>query len=83
MGVITERTLKRNISSINQTNGLFVDVNNINGDGSHSSAQLNTRNHIPERLIKNKDGQTVTVPSEDHTLKIPLDIYHGPYHSHS
>ena len=78
MGLITERTIKKNIDMINQSNGLFVGIERYNRGWYMSTAVLNWRLHIPERLSTNPNGQSTTVPSQDYNIAMPLTIYHGP-----
>lgn len=78
MGLVTERTLKRNVDVINQSNGLFVDVEQYDRGWFTSTAVLNWRLHIPERLVKDQNGQSTAVPAQDHKIQMPLTIYHGP-----
>ncbi len=78
MGVVTERTLKRTVDIINQSNGLFVDIEQYDRGWFTSTALLNWRLHIPERLVKDQNGQSTTVPAQDHKIQMPLTIYHGP-----
>lgn len=77
-GLITERTLKKDINIINQSNGLFVDIQQYDRGWFTSTAQLKWQMHIPERVVKTDNGQTKTVPAQDYTLDMPLKIYHGP-----
>lgn len=78
MGLVTERTLKKNVDVINQSNGLFVDIEQYDRGWFTSTAVLNWRLHIPERLVKDQNGQSTTVPAQDHKIQMPLTIYHGP-----
>jgi uncharacterized protein YdgA (DUF945 family) len=78
MGLVTERTLRRNVDVINQSNGLFVDIEQYDRGWFTSSALLNWRLHIPERIVKDSSGQSTTVPARDHKIQMPLTIYHGP-----
>ena len=78
MGLITERTLKRNVDIINQSNGLFVDIEQYNRGWFTSSALINWRLHIPERVVKDQNGQSTTIAAQDHRIQMPLTIYHGP-----
>ncbi len=78
MGLVTERTLKRNVDVINQSNGLFVDIEHYDRGWFTSAALLNWRLHIPERIVKDSNGQSTTVPAQDHKIQMPLTIYHGP-----
>ncbi len=78
MGLVTERTLKRNVDVINQSNGLFVDIEQYDRGWFTSTAILDWRLHIPERIVKDKNGQSTTLPAQDHKIQMPLTIYHGP-----
>ncbi len=78
MGLVTERTLKKTIEVVNQSNGIFVDIERYDRKWFTSTAVLNWRLHVPERIIKGDNGQTTTVPAKDYTLQMPLAIYHGP-----
>lgn len=78
MGLVTERTLKRNVDVINQSNGLFVDIEQYNRGWFTSTAILDWRLHIPERIVKDKNGQSTTLPAQDHKIQMPITIYHGP-----
>ena len=78
MGLVTERTLKKNVDVVNQSNGLFVDVESYDRGWFTSVTKLNWRFHIPEHLTKNPDGQSITVPAQDYKVQMPLTIYHGP-----
>lgn len=79
MGLVTENTLKKNIDIINESNGIMVDVDKYNRGWFTSSGVLNWRMHIPERVIKDQNGQTTTIPAEEYTVQMPLSIYHGPF----
>lgn len=78
MGIITERTLKKNVVLINRSNGLHVDVQEYHRGWFTSNAKFHWRLHIPERIVKNQDGQSSTVPAQDYNLDMPLKVYHGP-----
>ena len=78
VGLLAERTIKQNVEVINQTNGLFVDIDHYKRGWYSSVAVLNWRIHIPEGLSKNKDGQTITTPAQDYSVQMPLKISHGP-----
>jgi uncharacterized protein YdgA (DUF945 family) len=79
MGIVTERTLKKSIDVINQSNGLFVDVASFDKGWFKSTTVLNWRMHVPEHLVKNQNGQSTTFPAQDYKVKMPLTIYHGPF----
>jgi uncharacterized protein YdgA (DUF945 family) len=78
MGLITERTLEKNIEIINQTNGVFVDIENYHRGWYTSTAVLNWRLHTPERLSKNSNGESTTIAAQDYKIQMPITIYHGP-----
>lgn len=78
MGVVTERTVKHNITEMNKANGLKVDIAEYKRGWFSSTALLNGQIHIPERVVKADNNQTQIVPAEDYQLQIPLKIYHGP-----
>lgn len=78
MGVVTEKTLKKNIVMINQSSGLLVDVDHYDRGWFTSSALLNWQLHTPEHKIKDQNGQEVTVSAHDYHLQMPLSIHHGP-----
>lgn len=78
MGLMTERTLKQNIGEVNQTDGIFVDIENYNRGWFTSSAQLDVKITVPERVMKGADDQLQTIPEESYSMKIPFEVYHGP-----
>ena len=78
MGIVTERTLKKNLAMVNQSNGLYVDIEQYNRGWFKSVALLNWRLHIPARVEKNTDGQQVSIPEKDYSIQMPLTIAHGP-----
>ena len=78
MGIATERTLKKNIAMIDQSNGVFVEVEQYHRGFCRSTALLNWRMQIPARVMKNQEGVDVTMPAQEYKMQVPLDIYHGP-----
>ena len=78
MGLITERTINKNIDVINQSSGMTVKVVEYKRGWYKSNALLNWSLHIPERLSKDENGQVVTIAAEDYEFKTPVVIYHGP-----
>ena len=76
MGLITERTIKKNIDVINQSNGLFVDIERYNRGWYSSTAELNWRLHVPERLSTNAAGQSTTVAAQDYKIQMPITRKH-------
>ena len=79
MGLVTENTLKKNIDVINRSNGVLVDVDKYNRGWFTSAAVLNWRLQVPERVVKDANGHSTTIPAEDYTVQMPLSIYHGPF----
>lgn len=78
MGMITERTIKKDISVINQTNGLFADIQHYNRGWFSSHALIKWRVHIPERIVTDANGASQTIAAQDYQIEMPLDIHHGP-----
>lgn len=78
MGLVTERTLKKNIASISQSNGLTVGIVQYDRGWFKSKAELSWSLHIPEYQVKHQDGSSTTKPAQDFTVQMPLVIYHGP-----
>ncbi|MDI1351941.1 MAG: YdgA family protein, partial [bacterium] len=79
MGVLTERTIKRNIDVINQTNGLYADIQQYQRGWFSSDAQIKWRVHVPERIVKDANGVSQTVAAQDYQMEMPLKIHHGPF----
>lgn len=78
MGMITEKTIKRNIEVINQSNGLFADIEVYHRGWFNSDAKIKWRMHVPERVVNNNSGQSETVPAQDYEMTMPIKIHHGP-----
>lgn len=78
MGILTEHTLKQNIDIANRANGLFIDIVQYNRGWFVSSAQLNVKLTIPERVVKGQNKQMTTVPAEVYSMEVPFDVFHGP-----
>lgn len=78
MGFVTERTLKKNINVMNQSNGFLVEVVEYHRGWFTSNALLHWRLQVPERVVKNTDGTSTTVPAQEYIVDMPLVIYHGP-----
>ncbi len=79
MGVITEKTIKRNIEAINQSNGLFAEIEQYNRGWFNSDAKIKWRMHVPERVVKDANGQSETVAAQDYQMDMPVKIFHGPF----
>ena len=78
MGLLTERTIEKNIEVINQSNGLVVEIVKYDRGWYTSTALLNWSLHIPERQTKDATGQITTLPAQDYKVEMPLTVYHGP-----
>ncbi|PJD91514.1 MAG: hypothetical protein CK424_06820 [Legionella sp.] len=79
MGVMTERTLKKNINILNQSDGVTVTLQHYHRGWFHSHADLKWTLQVP----KKPDAQQNSVKSADaldkiYYIDIPLDIFHGP-----
>ncbi len=77
-GLVTERTLKKNMDRINQSSGLSVEMTSYHRGLFTSKAQLTWQLQTPERLIKTPDGKSTVEPSKTITIDMPIAIYHGP-----
>ncbi|PJD95067.1 MAG: hypothetical protein CK426_07095 [Legionella sp.] len=78
MGFLTERTIKRNIAVINQTNGLLAQVEHYDRGWFSSHADIKWRLHVAERIVTDDNGNTQTIAAQDHELITPITICHGP-----
>ena len=78
MGVLTEKTIKKDIAIINQSNQLFAQIEQYKRDWFSSDATVKWRLHIPERIVT-EDGKSQTVPAQDYQMEMPIKIYHGPF----
>ncbi|MDF1646445.1 MAG: YdgA family protein [Legionellaceae bacterium] len=77
-GLITERTLKKNLKTLNQANGLAVDLVGYHRGLFKSTADVTWRMQLPEKVVKNDDGHSLVVPPKTYTFDMPLTVYHGP-----
>jgi uncharacterized protein YdgA (DUF945 family) len=77
-GLITERTLKKNLSTLNQANDLSVELVGYRRGLFQSTADLTWHMQMPEKVIKKDDGRAVVVPAKVYTFDMPLVVYHGP-----
>ena len=78
MGVLTERTIKKDIEVINQSNGLFAQIEEYNRGWFSSDAKIKWRLHVPERIVTGDDGKSQTVAAQDYQMDMPVTIHHGP-----
>jgi len=77
-GLVTERTLKKNLSTLNQANVLSIDLAGYHRGLFKSEAELAWQMQTPEKIIKKDDGRSVVIPPKNYTFEMPLTIYHGP-----
>lgn len=78
MGIVTEKTIKRNIEIINQSNGLSGELENYQRHFFCSTAFIKWKLHVPERAVKDANGQTQVIAAQDYQMDMPVKIYHGP-----
>lgn len=78
MGYLTEKKVRETLDVINQTNGLNVQVAEYNRGWFSSSAVFDWHLQIPEHVMTTANGQSETVPAEEHQLTMPVKVYHGP-----
>lgn len=78
MGVLTERTIRNAIEVIDQSNGLYADIEQYHRGLFSSEAKIKWRLHVPERVVKDVNGQPQTLPAQDYSTEMPLTIHHGP-----
>lgn len=77
-GLLTERTLKKNLTTLNQANGLSVDLVGYHRGLFKSTADLTWRMQLPEKVTKQADGSSTVTPARNYTFDMPLVVYHGP-----
>ncbi len=78
MGYMTETSVKRTVDNLGQVNGLSADLQAYDRGWFTSKALINWKLHVPERVAKQPDGQSKTVPAQDYKIQMPLTVYHGP-----
>ena len=78
MGWLTERTLKKTVNLVNQSNEFFVEFTQYNRGWFKSLATIKWRLRIPARITKNNQYQLGTIPSKDYNGSLPIEISHGP-----
>ncbi|MCC5791177.1 MAG: YdgA family protein [Legionellaceae bacterium] len=76
-GVITERKVRETVNVISQHNGIYVQLKDYQRGWFHSSAQLDWRLDIPERVVRAANGAQ-TVPAQRYEFSMPLTVDHGP-----
>ena len=78
MGFITERTIKKNLTVINQSNGIQIKIVSYDRGWFTSKAVFDWNLHLPERQSKDQNGDVVTIDAQDYHVNMPIIIYHGP-----
>lgn len=78
MGIFTEKTIKKNIEVINQSNGLVAEIQQYKRGWFRSDAIIKWRLHVPERVVTDSDGKSQTVAAQDYQMEMPVVVYHGP-----
>ena len=78
MGVLTERTFKKNIDVLNQSNGIVVALETYHRGWFESQAKLHWTLTVPARMIE-KNGQSIIEPAKSYMADMPLVIHHGPF----
>lgn len=78
MGIGTEKALKKNIDVLNQSNDAVVTLQHYQRGWFRSHAELQWTIKIPQSAAEKMARRTVMVQHKDFTLRIPIEIYHGP-----
>jgi uncharacterized protein YdgA (DUF945 family) len=78
MGVLTEKTIKKNVEIINKSNGLTAAILEYKRGWFCSNAQLKWKLHVPERAVKDANGQSQNLAAQDYEFSTPIKIHHGP-----
>lgn len=77
-GFLAERALKKNISLLNNSNGITVDIKQYQRGWFTSNALFDLKFHTPEHEVKEENGQVTTISAHDYTLQVPMVVSHGP-----
>lgn len=77
-GIITERTLKKDINLINQNSGLQVALKHYQRGWFTSDAVFDWLLVVPARTVTDELNHTRIIPAQTYTIVMPLNIYHGP-----
>jgi uncharacterized protein YdgA (DUF945 family) len=78
MGLLTEKTIKDDVQIINQYQGVHIDIPSYKREWFTSNANFNWTINVPERVVKDQQGQAITIPAQTFKLNMPLKIFHGP-----
>lgn len=77
-GVITERTIKKNLSLLDQANGLSAQITDYHRGLFSSRVNLSWKLLTPERFVKGTDDRVSILPAKTYTFEMPVTIHHGP-----
>lgn len=77
MGMLTEHSLKKTMTRVNQSNGITVKIVQYDRGFFKSLAKLDWNFHVPEQVIV-ENGQQTTIPASDYHIDMPVKIMHGP-----
>lgn len=77
-GLVTERTLKKNLSLLEQSNGLSAQITDYHRGLFSSKLNLTWKLLTPERFVNGAGDQVALLPSKTYTFEMPVTIYHGP-----
>lgn len=77
-GIITERTLKKDITLINQTSGFELNLKDYHRGWFTSNASFDWIFVVPARAVTDNNKKTSFIPAKTYTVAMPLTIYHGP-----
>lgn len=78
MGIGTERTLKKNIDVLNQSNEIVVSLERYQRGWFRSQADLKWTIKVPQSKSDQITQRTVFKTTKTFTFEIPVEIYHGP-----
>lgn len=79
MGVLTERTIRKNIQVIDQQyNGLYAEIIEYHRGLFTSKAKIKWRLHVPEHVVKDTNGTPQVFSAQDYNMEMPLAVSHGP-----
>ncbi len=77
-GFITERTIKKNLTLLDQANGLSAEITDYHRGLFSSKVNLSWTLLTPERFVKSTDDRVSILPAKTYTFDMPVVIHHGP-----
>jgi uncharacterized protein YdgA (DUF945 family) len=77
MGVLTEKNLKKNLTVLNKSDEISVEIENYKRGWFESNAVLSWELVVPAKVIE-KNGKRIFTPSNKYYASMPLVIHHGP-----